>query len=203
MESLQILSSIFLLANKYFWLKRKPSGWIHGIIGMIILTVCLYIQMVFKNESNLWIMIVSNLTAIPVMMYGYLIAVTKNGSRFENLLNRWNLTFKIIVIVLTFFVCILILIEAITTSLLIIQFILTSMASIGTLLLAFNKRFTNMSGWILFLLTHILSAYTMFEVHASVLAWCQVISCFFALVGVYQEAKNKNLEVQLPDNCSL
>lgn len=190
MLTLQIISAVLLLLNKWF-LARSPKtlGWICGIVGVIILTIYLYIQMIFGHKANLWIMIINNLALIPLMFYGFMVVVAKEKSHLKSFLEKWNIAFKIIVISITLSVCLFLLIELISAELVIIQFIFTISSLSGTLLLAFNEKVSNMFGWGSYLITHSLSAYTMFQISALIFGISQILSCAFALYGIYQEIK--------------
>jgi hypothetical protein len=153
---LQILSALLLFLNKFYVRRKKAIGWVYGILGAIVVTVYFYLQMVLQHQSNLWIMVVMDIALVILMTYGYIVNRSKKGDRFKDLLKKWNVLFKTIVIIVTILVCGLFLVEAISSSLVILQFVFAVGSLSGTLLLAFDKRLTNIIGWV-FILLHTLS----------------------------------------------
>lgn len=188
----EIFSASLLLLNKLFlvWYS-KVLGWICGIIGIISLSLFLYLQMVLEHKTNLWIMIVSNLSSSILMFYGLLIVLASNKSLLKVKLEEWNLVLKFIVITLTIIVCVFLLIKVITADLVVIQFILSTTSLLGTLSLAFNRKTTNIIGWVLYAITNILSAYVMFKINSPIVFWGQILSIPFAGYGIILESKKK------------
>ncbi len=216
MIELQIISSILLLLQKIFmilkediiskssFLKKLTSilpinawAWIVGIFGIIALSACLYLQTIIENRSDLWIMVFSNSASAPIMCYALLVVLAKEGSSWKGFLEKWNITFKIIMIILTISVCIMLFIRAFTVDLdvlsvkqrvsLILQLALSATSLLGTLFLAFNKRKSSMTGWGLYAVTHVMSATVMFMVGSPILGVCQIASIPFAYIGIMQQ----------------
>lgn len=188
---LQILSALLLFLNKYYVRQKKAIGWVYGILGAIIITFYFYLQMVWQHKANLWIMVVLDIALVILMSYGYLIAVANEGDRIKDLLKRWNVLFKSVVIILTIFVCSLFLIEAIASNLVIIQFIFAVGSMFGTLLLAFDKKVTNIFGWILYIIAHAVCTYLMFKTDSPIIAIFQILSILVAFDGINKELKKK------------
>lgn len=189
MLALQIISALLLFFNKFFVRRKKPIGWIFGILGAIVITIYFYLQMVLQNKPNLWIMIVLDIALVFLMSYGYMIASSKENSNVKKLLKEWNVLFKGFVVVITIFVCSLFLIKAIASTLVVTQFLFAVGSMFGTLLLAFDKKVTNIIGWYLYFMAHVILTYTMFKTDSPVLALFQILSAIIAIEGVYKEIK--------------
>lgn len=186
---LQIFSALLLFLNKFFVRRKKPIGWIFGILGAIVITIYFYLQMVLQNKPSLWIMIVLDVALVFLMSYGYMIASSKENSSIQKLLKEWNILFKSFVVTITIFVCSLFLIKAIASPLVVTQFIFAVGSMFGTLLLAFDRRVTNIIGWYLYFMAHVVLTYTMFETDSPILAVFQILSALIAIEGVYKEIK--------------
>ena len=130
---LQIISAILLLLNKIFLIKSpKWLGWVCGILGVIFINI-FYFRIIAEQKSNLWIMIVSNSALIFLMFYGLLVVLIKGKKILENLLEKYNIFFKIVVISITFIICIFLFIKLIKAELVIVQFIYSASVLFGTL----------------------------------------------------------------------
>jgi len=186
---LQLLSALLLFLNKFYVRRKKAIGWIYGIIGAAVITLYFYLQMVLQHKANFWIMVVLNIALVVLMTYGYLIARSKEGDRLKSLLKKWNVLFKGIVLVITVSVCSLFLIEALTSTLVLTQFLFAVGSLFGTLLLAFDKRITNSIGWGLYFVAHVILTYTMFKTDSPILAVFQILSALIAIEGIYKEFK--------------
>ncbi len=186
---LQILSALLLFLNKFYVRRKKAIGWIYGILGAIVITVYFYLQMVLQHKANLWIMVVMDIALVILMTYGYLVNRSEKGDKLKDLLKKWNVLFKTIVIIVTIVVCGLFLIEAISSDLVILQFVFAVGSLFGTLLLAFNKKSTNIIGWVLYVIAHTVIAYVMFKTSSPILAIFQILSIFIAIEGIYKEMK--------------
>jgi uncharacterized membrane protein YhhN len=60
---------------------------------------------------------------------------------------------------------------------------------VGTLLLALNKKITNIYGWALYFIAHIVCTYIMLKTNSPVIAIIQMVSAFIALDGIRIERK--------------
>ncbi|MFA7315724.1 MAG: nicotinamide mononucleotide transporter [Candidatus Paceibacterota bacterium] len=190
MVVIQFLAALLLFLNKFYVRRKKAIGWIYGIIGAAVITLYFYLQMVLQHKANLWIMVVLDIALIVLMTYGYLIARSKEGDRLKGFLKEWNVLFKGIVLVITIFVCSLFLIEAIASTLVLTQFLFAVGSLFGTLLLAFNKKVTNIIGWVLYFVAHVILTYTMFKTDSPILAVFQILSALIAIDGISKELKN-------------
>lgn len=188
---LQIFSALLLFLNKYYVRKKKAIGWIFGVLGAIVITIYFYLQMKLQHKANLWIMVVLDIALVVLMTYGYLIARAKDGNRIKDLLKKWNVLFKGIVLIVTVFVCVLLLIQAITAQLVVIQFIFAVTSLFGTLLLAFDKKVSNITGWILYLIGHSACTYLMFKTDSPIIAIFQILSALVAIDGIVREVRKK------------
>lgn len=189
MLTIQIISAVFLLLNKIYLRQKKAISWIYGIIGMIILAIYFYLQMILQHKENLWILIILNIALVVLMSYGYLVAMAENSHNLKKILKDWNVIFKIIVVTITLLVCSLLLIQAINSQLVIAQFIFAVTILVGTLLLALNKKITNICGWALYFIAHIVCTYIVLKTNSPVIAGVQMISAFIALDGIRAELK--------------
>ncbi len=189
MVVLQLVSALLLFLNKFYVRRKKAIGWIYGILGAAVITLYFYLQMVLQHKANLWIMVVLDIALVVLMTYGYLIARSKDGGNVKNLLKKWNVLFKTFVLIITIFVCSLFLIEALTSILVLTQFIFALCSLFGTLLLAFDKKVTNVIGWCLYFIAHIILTYTMFKTDSPILAIFQILSVVIAIEGIFKELK--------------
>lgn len=189
MLTIQIISAILLLLNKIYLRQKKAISWIYGIVGMIMLAVYFYLQMILQHKENLWILIVLNIALVALMSYGYLVAMAENSHNLKRILKNWNIIFKIIVIIITISVCSLLLVKAINSQLVIAQFIFAVTVLVGTLLLALNKKITNIYGWALYFIAHTVCTYIMLKTNSPVIAGIQMVSAFIALDGIRAELK--------------
>lgn len=187
---LQVLSALLLLLNKYFVRKNKAIGWILGIVGTLCITAYFYLQMIFDPEKNLWIMVIYDLALVVLMVYGYLVARSKKDERMMKLLLKQNFAIKLPVIGLTIVVCVYLLIQAITAQLIVVQFLSAVGGLTGTLLVAFKKRKTNMFGWAVYFITHLLVTYLMLKTDSPFIAACQIFSAWVAILGFRDEVQN-------------
>lgn len=188
MLTLQILSALFLFLNKYYIRKKNPIGWIHGIIGAIVITVYFYLQIIYEHK-NLWIMIVLDVALVVLMTYGYLLNRSNQNEHLKSIFKKWNITFKVIVLIITISVCSLFLIEAITSGLVMMQFFFSVGSLFGTLLLAFDKKVSNIIGWLLYVMAHAIITYVMFKTGSPIIAIFQILSIFVAVDGIIKEIK--------------
>ncbi|MCU0660292.1 MAG: nicotinamide mononucleotide transporter [Candidatus Pacebacteria bacterium] len=188
---LQIFSALLLFLNKYYVRKKKAIGWFYGIIGAAVITLYFYLQMKLQHKANLWIMVVLDVALVVLMTYGYLIARAKDGNRIKDLLKKWNVLFTAIVLIVTVFVCVLLLVQVITAQLVVIQFIFAVTSLFGTLFLAFDKKASNIIGWILYLIGHSVCTYLMFKTDSPIIAVFQILSALVAIDGIVREAKKK------------
>lgn len=188
---LQITSALLLLLNKYFLFKKKTIGWTFGIWGTVAITIYFYLQMVLQNKGNLWILVVYDCALLVLMVYGYLLSSSAHNFGLSEVLKKWNLVFKIGVTTITIAICIVLLSQALTANLIVIQFLSAAGGLIGTLLLAFNTKGTNTVGWIFYAMTHCLVTYLMWETGSPFIAICQIPSAIVALLGLKNELRKK------------
>jgi hypothetical protein len=191
MLALQILSAILLLLNKYFVFKRKTIGWTFGIWGTIAITIYFYLQMILEDQGNLWIMIVYDVAIIFLMIYGYLVSVSDNNTHLAEIFKKHSLLFKVVIVSITFIVCLGLLVQAINANLVIIQFLSAVGGLAGTLLLAFNKRISSITGWVFYFFTHLIVVYLMLETGSPWIAICQVLSAIISIAGFKKELHNR------------
>ena len=184
---LQILSAVLFFLNKIYVRQKKAIGWIYGIIGAIVITIYFYLQMILQHKANLWIMIVLDIALVFLMLYGYLVAKSKKGTKFKEYLEKRNLLFKSIIVAIIIFVCTLLLIEAITSQLVIIQFFFAILTMFGTLFLALDKKIPNIAGWIFLFIAHVICTYIMFKTDSPIIAVFQILSALVALDGIRKE----------------
>jgi len=95
------------------------------------------------------------------------------------------------VIGLTIIVCVILLIEAIAAKLVIVQFVFMVTALCATLLLAFDNKVTNIIGWILYIVGHILCTYIMHETDSPWIAVFQLLSIPVAIAGIQKELRKE------------
>ena len=176
MLALQSLSALLLHLNKIFVFRKKSIGWIFGMIGAVVITIYLYLQMKYAHAPDFWITIVYDCALFVLMTYGYLVFPSANKGKLRAVLQRWNLPFKIIVSVFTSAICVYILITGVRSSLQNTQFLSTIFGLIGTLLLAFNTKRSNIAGWICYLLAHSLVMYFTFPLGFYAIAVSQIAS---------------------------
>lgn len=202
MLALQVLSALLLLLNKFYVYRKKTVGWIFGIFGTVAITIYFYLQMILENRGNLWIMIVYDVALLFLMIYGYLVSSSAKNKdvRLNDFLKKWNLRFKITISALTTAVCLFMLVQALTANLVVIQFLSAVGGLLGTLLLAFNTRATNIIGWITYLITHGIVTYLMMETGSPFIALCQIFSAIVAILGIRNELRKRKTEVLLPTN---
>ena len=181
---LQIISALLLFLNKYYVRREKAIGWIYGILGAIAITIYFYFQMILQHKENLWIMVVLDIALVFLMSYGYLIAAEKKG-----IFKKWNVLVKAIIVSITIFVCMLLLFEALTSKLVLVQFFFAITLMFGTLLLAFKKKTTNIIGWVLYLVASIICTYIMIKTDSYIIAFFQILSGLVAIDGIVKETK--------------
>lgn len=186
---LQVTSALLLLLNKFYVFKKKTIGWTFGIWGTVAITIYFYLQMVLQDKGNLWIMVVYDCALLILMVYGYLLSSSAHNFGLSEVLKKWNLLFKIGVAAITITICLVLLFQALTANLIIIQFLSAAGGLIGTLLLAFNTKGTNTIGWIFYAMTHCLVTYLMFETGSPFIAICQIFSAIVAILGLINELR--------------
>ena len=71
------------------------------------------------------------------------------------------------------------------------QFVLTLVATLGTLLLSFDVRVASIWGWAFLIPTHMLSGYLMYKLGCPYATAGQALSIPFALYGIMLEIKKK------------
>lgn len=186
---LQIISALLLLLNKYYVFKKKTIGWTFGILGTVAITIYFYLQMIWEDKGNLWILVVYDCALLVLMIYGYLLSSTAHNFGLSKVLKKWNLVFKIGVAAITITICLVLLFQALTANLIVIQFLSAIGGLIGTLLLAFNNKGTNILGWILYAVTHCIVTYLMWETGSPFIAICQIFSAIIAILGLKNELR--------------
>jgi hypothetical protein len=186
---LQIVSALLFLLNKFYVYKKKTIGWIFGIFGTIVIAIYFYLQMIWQHRGNLWIMIVYDIALFFLMVYGYLVLSSIKNVQLNIFLKRWNLLFKIIVVLITFITCLILLFQAINEQLIFLQFFSTLGGLIGTLLLTFNKKSTNKIGWAVYFLTRLIITDLMLKTGSPFIAICQIFSAIVAIFGLKNEFK--------------
>ncbi len=191
---LQIISALLLLLNKFYVFKQKTIGWTFGIWGTVAITIYFYLQMILQNIGNLWIMIVYDIALLFLMIYGYLVSSSIKNKHLYGVLKKWNLVFKISVISVTSITCFILLIQAVTAKLVLVQFFSVLGGLLGTLLLAFNTRATNKTGWVTYFFTHCLVTYLMFETNSPFIAACQIFSAIVAVFGLRNELRKEQIQ---------
>ncbi len=191
MLTLQIISALLLLLNKYYLRKNNSIGWIYGIFGATIVNIYFYLQMVLENKSSLWILIIFDFALIILMVYGYLVAKTNSYKNLQAFFKRFGLLFKIVVVILSISVSAFLFVQSSRSALIFSQFVFASTALFGTLLLAFGKRKTNIIGWFLYFISHTLCIDLMIKIDSYVIAVFQVLSALIAIDSMYREYKKK------------
>lgn len=185
---LQLLSALLLFLNKFYIRRKKPIGWVFGIVGAIIIAIYFYLQMILQNK-NLWILVIHVIALVALQTYGYFIARSKEGGELKTILKKWDKLFKGIVLVITIFFCLMFLIEALAATLVLTQFVFAVFTLFGTLLLALDKRVMDIIGWGLYFISHVILTYTMFKTDSPILAVFQILSALIAIEGMYKEVK--------------
>lgn len=190
---LQVLSALLLLLNKFFVFQKKTIGWILGMFGTVAITIYFYIQMTFEHKGNFWIMIVYDIALFFLMMFGYIISLSKANVILNNKLKKWNVPFKVVTVTITICVCFFLLLQALTANLVMIQFLSSFGGLMGTLFLAFNTRKTNQIGWVFYCITHCIVTYLFFKTDSPFLAVCQIASAIISVFGLHNEISNKKI----------
>lgn len=188
---LQILSALLLLLNKFYLRKKNPIGWLYGIFGATIIAIYFYLQMVLENKPNLWILVVFDIALIVLMFYGYLVAKTSSLKKLQTIFKKFGLLFKVLVIFLSICVSAFLFIQSSRSTLVFSQFIFASATLFGALLLAFDKKKTNIIGWFLYFISHVLCVDLMIKTDSYIIAVFQILSAFIAINSMYLEYKRK------------
>ncbi len=201
MITLQIISALLLLLNKFFVFRKKTIGWTFGIWGTIAITLYFYLQMILLHKGDLWIMIVYDIALFFLMVYGYLISSSTTSIALKVWLKKHGLKIKKIIASVTTIVCLFLLYRASqTTSILVVQLLGAVTGLIGTLLLAINTNLSNKIGWISYFIAHCLVTYFAIKTDSPALAICQVASAIISLMGFWNELRTTKLEVPLLNN---
>jgi len=185
---LEIVTAVFLLLNKLLLIfDKKATAWLCGIVGMGALSFLLYFQQThFAHPKNLLIMIISNSSGVPIMLYGFFIVIIKKSIKLKEILERWRIIFTFSIVLFTVALCISFFVKFLNAYLVMEQFLLSLFATIGTLLLCFDRRKMSLWGWLFLIPTHILSADIMFRVSLPIVAVGQVLSILTAIYGFVQ-----------------
>lgn len=198
---LEIISSLLLLFNKYFVFLKKPFGWLLGIFGLLGTVFYFYLRMKHEGKDDLWIMEVHNSTLVIIMIYGYLIATAHRNPRTFHFLKKWNVRFKAMLSVIAVGICTYLLIEAVSSGFLYMQFLTMVLGLAATLLVAFDTNKSNLIGWLVYLGAHIASTQVMFQADTPYLAVGQMLSGVVAILGFLNELKKSKTEGEfLPNN---
>jgi hypothetical protein len=187
---LQIASALLLLFNKWFVFQKKTIGWTFGMWGAVIISVYFYFQMILESKLNLWIMIIYDVALFCVMAYGYLLSHSKNKIHLREFLQKYGLRIKIGIVSFTIIVCGY-LFSQISADFVLEQFLSALGGMFGTLFLAFNKRFTNKIGWVVYFFTHLIVTDLMIKTNSPFIAACQVASAFVSILGLVREVNPK------------
>ncbi len=207
---LQFISGIFSLYNKFLissWMRKisvgtlkqifpdylttRSFGWMSGIIGVILSTIYFLVK-----PQNFEVMKVYNYALFILLLYGYLIskAEESNNLKTTKFLKKWEMELKILVITITAIACRDILIQEKPSSIVSTQFYTAVTGLIGTLLLSLKK---DSLGWFLYFVTHLLSAYAMYQTDSFVISAFQGISSVIAFFGIfYRETENSPVPVE-------
>jgi len=188
---LQVVSALLLLLNKFYVFKKRTIGWTFGILGTVTITAYFYLQMTLEHKLNLWIMIVYDVALFFLMIYGYLVSHSVKNIHLNEILKKWNVPFKVVVVSLTIMVCSFLLKKAITADLVVEQFLSAVGGLVGTLMLAFNKSLTNRIGWVTYFFTHLVVTYLMIKTNSPFIAICQVLSAIVSIFGFRRELQIK------------
>lgn len=162
------------------------------MIGAVVIIIYFYLQMKYAHAPDFWIMIVYDCALFVLMLYGYLIVShSTHTEKLRSVLQKWNLPFKIIVSVFTSVICTYILVTGVHSSLQNAQFLSAIFGLIGTLLLAFNTKRSNIAGWICYLLAHSMVTYFTFQTGFYVIAVSQILSGVVSFFGIKNELRRK------------
>ncbi len=178
--------SPFLKRNLPKNLTTKSFGWMSGILAVILTTIYF-----FTKNQDFKVMIVYNYALITLLFYGYIIVKVEESQdlKKQKILRYWEMKLKVIVITLTIITCLWILTREESNPVRIIQFYATVFGLTGTLLLSLKK---NVIGWILYFITHLLSAYAMIKNDSLIICVFQIISAIVAIFGILHK-ENKNV----------
>jgi hypothetical protein len=146
---IQTVGSGILFYNKIQLLKEKNVAWLLGIVGVIILSWPIY-------QNHLWINLVYNCGLITLMIYGYALSM-KTDLKVKFF---WKTFFRSLVILLTIGMSIYLYTQTTQSKIFgVWQLIQCVTGMAGILCMAFNTHSTKMVGWIVNIVTHVISAY--------------------------------------------
>ena len=97
----------------------------------------------------------------------------------------------VFVIVLSIGISAFLFIQSSRSTLMFSQFVFASSTLFGALLLAFDKKKTNIIGWLLYFISHVLCVDLMIKTDSYVIALFQILSALIAMNSMYLEYKRK------------
>lgn len=179
---IQFTGSIALYYNKRHVRDQTPSGWLLGIIGLIIISIP-----VFQNKF--YVTFVLHMGMIVLSLYGYAVAVKfldKYSKRFDILL-------RLLVVILTVSMALYVAYEYRSMKNfngLQLAHALTGLS--GALFLALNTRQTRLIGWISYAFSHVMFCIYIFPRGLYIIIFFQLLSVFVAWDGIKLNMPDKN-----------
>ena len=187
----EIFCAILLLFNKIFLFSRKAKkktiGWIFGIVGVFFTAIYFYRRIQIEHEPKFWVSVIYNIAAFFIMGYGYLVSTSLNKKKLHDFLERYDIFFKVTIVLIALGISVYLVYEAIQANLVILQFCSSIGGFAGTLLLALHRKKTNKIGWVCYFFTHLNSMYLMYIVHSRYYAIGQVISAVISVFAFLRE----------------
>lgn len=180
---IELTGSLILFLNKILLQKKIKSGWILGIIGIIIISIPVYQKALFINLAY-------HLGLITLMIYGY--AIARRTPFLMELDPSTKIQIKSILILLTLCLCLYLFINTKDGGLNNWQLIQSISGLAGSMFLAFHTRISLITGWISNIISHITCIYCM---HCKELYWIeffQVLSIPVAIYAITQEFTKKS-----------